>query len=145
MLIRSGSVPERLSQHERGLAQELSAWLSLNPGWLATALFSTAFVESLAIAGIIVPGVAILFAIAALAGQTGMPLTEALIWAGLGAIAGDTASFALGRKLQGRLDVVWPLSRYPILMAKGQAFFASTAARAWSSDALSGLFARSSP
>lgn len=103
--------------------RELSAWLSLNPGWLATALFSTAFVESLAIAGIIVPGVAILFAIAALAGQTGMPLTEALIWAGLGAIAGDTVSFALGRKLQGRLNVVWPLSRYPILLAKGQAFF----------------------
>lgn len=103
--------------------KELSDWLSLNPGWLATALFGTAFVESLAIAGIVVPGVAILFAIAALAGQTGMPLTEALICAGLGAIAGDTASFALGRKLQGRLDVVWPLSRYPTLMAKGQAFF----------------------
>lgn len=103
--------------------KELSTWLTLHPGWLAAALFGTALLESLALAGIVVPGVAILFAFAALAGQTGMPMTEALIWAGLGAIAGDTVSFALGRKLQGRLDTVWPLSRYPLLIAKGQSFF----------------------
>ncbi len=103
--------------------RELSSWLSLNPGWLAAALFGTAFLESLALAGIVVPGVAILFAFAALAGQSGMPMTEALIWAGLGAIAGDTASFAIGRRLQGRLGAVWPMSRYPVLIAKGQNFF----------------------
>lgn len=102
---------------------DLSSWLGSHPGWLATALFATAFVESLAIAGIIVPGVAILFAVAALAGQTGMPLPEALIWAGLGAVTGDSVSFALGRLLNDRLDSVWPLSRYPVLIAKGQRFF----------------------
>jgi undecaprenyl-diphosphatase len=101
----------------------LIAWLSGAPGWLAAALFATAFVESLAIAGILVPGVAILFAVAALAGKTGMPLSEALVWAGLGAVAGDTLSFALGRLLQGRLTSVWPLSRYPTLIAKGERFF----------------------
>ncbi|AOY88721.1 phosphoesterase [Marinobacter salinus] len=106
-----------------GWLGDLSAWLSVHPGWLAVALFSTAFVESLAIAGIIVPGVAILFAVAALAGKTGMPLTAVLIWAGLGAIAGDTISFALGRMLQGRLGTVWPLSRYPALIIKGENFF----------------------
>jgi len=102
---------------------DLTAWLSANPGLLAIALFLTAFIESLAIAGIIVPGVAILFAVAALAGKTGMPLTEALIWAGCGAVAGDTVSFALGRLLHGRLTSVWPLSRYPILINKGETFF----------------------
>lgn len=102
---------------------ELTALLSANPGLLAAALFLTAFIESLAIAGIIVPGVAILFAVAALAGKSGMPLTEALIWAGLGAVAGDSVSFALGRQLQGRLTSVWPLSRYPVLINKGEAFF----------------------
>ncbi|QSP96195.1 bifunctional DedA family/phosphatase PAP2 family protein [Marinobacter salinisoli] len=106
-----------------GWLSELSAWLSLHPGWLALALFMTAFVESLAIAGVIVPGVAILFAFAALAGKTGMPIAEALAWAGLGAIAGDVLSFAIGRKLQGRLDAVWPFSRYPYLIAKGESFF----------------------
>lgn len=106
-----------------GWLNELSAWLGANPGWLALALFVTAFMESLALAGIVVPGVAILFAVAVLAGETGMPLPEALLWAGLGAIAGDTASFGLGRRLQGRLTDFWPLSHYPVLIGKGETFF----------------------
>lgn len=102
---------------------DLSAWLGTHPGWLAVALFVTAFTESLAIVGIIVPGVAILFAVATFSGQAGMPVTETLAWAGLGAVAGDAVSFALGRTLQGRLNSVWPLSRYPALIAKGTGFF----------------------
>ncbi|WP_417517782.1 bifunctional DedA family/phosphatase PAP2 family protein [Marinobacter sp.] len=104
---------------------DLTAWLSANPGWLSLALFSTAFVESLAVAGIIVPGVAFLFAIAALAAQIGMPLMTALVWAWLGAVAGDTTSFAIGRLFQGRLTSVWPLSRHPELIKKGERFFRS--------------------
>ncbi|MDO6825357.1 bifunctional DedA family/phosphatase PAP2 family protein [Marinobacter sp. 1_MG-2023] len=104
---------------------DLTAWLSANPGWLSLALFSTAFVESLAVAGIIVPGVALLFAIAALAAQIGMPLMTALMWAGMGAVAGDATSFAIGRLFQGRLTNVWPLSRHPELIRKGERFFRS--------------------
>jgi undecaprenyl-diphosphatase len=52
-----------------------------------------------------------------------MPLPEALLWAGLGAIAGDTASFGLGRLLQGRLTTAWPLSRYPKMISTGERFF----------------------
>ncbi|MGO1462010.1 MAG: bifunctional DedA family/phosphatase PAP2 family protein [Marinobacter sp.] len=102
---------------------DLTAWLSANPGWLALAIFSTAFTESLAIAGIIVPGVALLFTISVMAAQTGMPLMTVLIWAGLGAIAGDVLSFALGRIFQGRLTSVWPLSRYPEQIYKAEGFF----------------------
>lgn len=101
----------------------LTEWISLHPQWLAFALFTTAFLESLAVAGIIIPGVAILFAIAVLAGQTAMPLAEALVWAGAGAIAGDGLSFALGRQFHGRLDRLWPLSRYPTLITRGEGFF----------------------
>lgn len=102
---------------------DLTAWLSANPGWLSLAIFATAFTESLAIAGIIVPGVAFLFTISAMAAQIGMPLTTVLIWAGLGAITGDMLSFAIGRLLQGRLTSVWPLSRYPEQINKAEGFF----------------------
>lgn len=102
---------------------DLTAWLSANPGWLSLALFATAFIESLAIAGILVPGVAFLFTISVMAGQIDMPLMAALTWAGLGAIAGDTVSFAIGRLFQGRLTTVWPLSRYPGLIHKAEVFF----------------------
>jgi undecaprenyl-diphosphatase len=103
--------------------QALTDWLALYPQWLAFGLFITAFLESLALAGILIPGVAILFAIAALAGQTGMPLAETLLWAGAGAVTGDGLSFALGRLFQGRLDKLWPLSRYPTVITKGEQFF----------------------
>ncbi|WP_323752640.1 bifunctional DedA family/phosphatase PAP2 family protein [Marinobacter sp.] len=102
---------------------DATAWVAANPGWLALALAATAFIESLAVAGIIVPGVAMLFAFAALAGKSGMPLPEALAWAGVGAVAGDVLSFAIGRMLQGRLHSVWPLSRYPNLLVRGETFF----------------------
>lgn len=105
--------------------QALTDWLALYPEWLAFALFLTAFLESLALAGIIIPGVAILFAIAALAGQTSMPIATALLWAGAGAVAGDGLSFALGRQFHGRLDRLWPLNRYPGLITKGERFFQS--------------------
>lgn len=98
-------------------------WLSENPGWLSATIFLTAFVESLAIAGVVVPGVAIIFAATTLAGQVGMPLIDALVWAGVGAVAGDGVSFWLGRQFQGRLDSLWPFSRYPRMIESGARFF----------------------
>lgn len=106
-----------------GWFTDVTTWVAANPGWLTFALFATALAESLAIAGVIVPGVALLFALAMLAGNSGMALPETLLWAGLGAVAGDTSSFALGRFLQGRLHSVWPLSRYPAVIDRGEAFF----------------------
>lgn len=101
----------------------LTGWLSLNPGWLVFTLFLAALLESLAIAGILVPGVAILFAVSVLAGKTGLSLTDCLLWAGLGAIAGDGLSFWIGQRLQGRLHSVWPFRRYPAMLDKGESFF----------------------
>lgn len=103
--------------------QALTAWLGANPGWLSVALFATAFLESLALAGILIPGVAIIFAVAALAGQVSIPILEALFWAWAGAVAGDSISFALGRLFQGRLEKLWPLNRFPGFIAKGEVFF----------------------
>lgn len=102
---------------------DAAAWVGDNPGWLILALFATAMTESLAIAGLIVPGVAMLFGFAALAGKSGMPLSEVLMWAGLGAVVGDIISFAIGRFFKGRLISVWPFRRYPALISRGEAFF----------------------
>ncbi len=103
--------------------QALTAWLATNPGWLSVAIFATAFLESLAIAGILIPGVAIIFAVAALAGQISLPILQVLFWAGAGAVAGDSISFALGRLFQGRLEKLWPLNHFPGFIAKGEVFF----------------------
>lgn len=101
----------------------LTQWLASHPGWVSIAIFATAMLESLAIAGILVPGVAILFAIAALAGRSGIPLMEILAWGAVGAIAGDLLSFWIGRRLRGRLHQVWPFRRHPIMLRRAESLF----------------------
>ncbi|ARU58162.1 DedA family multipass membrane protein/PAP2 superfamily lipid phosphatase [Oleiphilus messinensis] len=105
------------------LITTFSHWLELNPHWLAFGIFATAFLESLAIAGILVPGVAMLFAMAGLAGNGALPLSHALGWAFLGAIAGDGLSFWLGTHFQRKVYALWPLTRYPGLVQHGENFF----------------------
>lgn len=62
----------------------ITGWLTLNPEWLAVAVFIVACVECLAIAGLIVPGTVLLFAIAALAGSGALSLSETLLVGFLG-------------------------------------------------------------
>lgn len=101
----------------------ISEWLANNTEWLTAAVAFFAFLESLAIAGIVIPGVAILFAIAALAGISGTPISQILIAAFFGAVAGDVLSFYLGRHFHDRLRTTWPFSRYPEALSKGEHFF----------------------
>lgn len=101
----------------------LLAWAAQHPGWLLALIALVAFLESLALAGIVIPGVALLFALALLAGQSGIPVLPCLGAAIAGAILGDGLSFWLGRLTGPRLGRLWPLSRYPELLDKGQDFF----------------------
>lgn len=98
-------------------------WLHQHPQWVVSGIALVAFVESLAIAGIIVPGIAILFAIAVVAGGADIALSQALLAGIVGAVCGDTLSFYLGYHYQDRLRAVWPFSRYPDALASGETFF----------------------
>lgn len=103
--------------------QPMIEWLAANPGWLALAVFTIALIESLALAGILIPGMAILFAVTVLAGKAGAAVPVLLFWTAVGAILGDLLSFWLGRALKGRLHRVWPFSRYPALIRKAESLF----------------------
>jgi len=103
--------------------QPLLDWLAANPNWVLFSLFLIAFVESLALAGIIVPGVLLLFLVAALAGNLDFPLSQALIAGFIGAVLGDGISFYLGHFFRDKLRTVWPFSRYPKALQQGEAFF----------------------
>lgn len=98
-------------------------WLNQHPAWILGSLLLTAFIESLAIAGIIVPGVAILFAVAVVAGGAEIPLLLALAAAMSGAVLGDVLSFYIGRHYSDRLSAIWPFSRFPDAIESGTRFF----------------------
>ena len=76
--------------------QPVIDWLSTHPHWVLFSIAFIAFVESLALAGIVVPGVLLLFLVAALAGNLAIPLWEVLAAGFVGAALGDGLSFYIG-------------------------------------------------
>ncbi|HHL45869.1 MAG TPA: phosphatase PAP2 family protein, partial [Gammaproteobacteria bacterium] len=105
------------------LVETVSHWIATHPGWAGWLVFAIALGESLAVVGLFVPGAVLMFVIGALVGGGMMELWSTLAWAAAGAVAGDGISYWLGRYYHQRLRQVWPFSRYPALIDKGEAFF----------------------
>src|SRR5690606_31203123 len=98
-------------------------WLQQHPHWAGFAVFLTAFLESLLVVGLVMPGTLLMFGFGALVAAGAMDLWPTLAWAVLGAIAGDGTSFLIGRHFHQRLRVMWPFYKHPRLMARGVDFF----------------------
>lgn len=101
---------------------ELSAWLGAHPEWIVLTIGITSFVESLAMVGVLVPGVAILYVASALAGDQADPALPCLLAAVAGAVAGDALSFFLGRYAHGPLLRRWPFDRHRQWLDRGERF-----------------------
>ncbi|WP_456378074.1 VTT domain-containing protein [Thiolapillus sp.] len=103
--------------------QQLLEWVAANPHWAGVIVFSMAFAESLAVVGMVVPGVAVMFAIGALIGAGALDFQSMVIWSVVGAVAGDGLSFWLGKKYQQQLTGLWPFSKHPAMLKRGVSFF----------------------
>ncbi|MFF7706216.1 VTT domain-containing protein [Pseudomonas sp. NPDC007930] len=99
------------------------AWLAANPHWLGVAIFVVACIECLAIAGIIVPGTVVLFALAALAGGGNLGLAETLLLGYVGGLLGDGLSYAIGRGLQENIRRLPGLRTHPQWLAGAEGYF----------------------
>lgn len=102
----------------------LTAWLHAHPHWALFITFLVSFTESLAIIGSIVPGSVTMTAIGILAGSGVIPVDLTFIAAILGAIAGDSASYALGYFYRDKITAMWPFNRYPHWLILGKEYFA---------------------
>jgi membrane protein DedA with SNARE-associated domain len=109
--------------------QELLNWLNVHPGWGAGVVLLVAFLESLMLVGILLPGIVILFGVGTLIGLGVLELVPVWIAASVGAFFGDSLSYLLGRRFRSHLLDVWPFSRYPGLMERGTAFFRAHGAK----------------
>jgi membrane protein DedA with SNARE-associated domain len=96
--------------------KEHQAWAPLIAGGLA-------FGESLAIVSLIIPATAILVALGALIGASEIAFIPIWIGAAVGAALGDWLSYWVGLKLENTARSIWPLSRYPQIIERGEAFF----------------------
>lgn len=98
-------------------------WITAHPHWAGFAVFAISLAESLAIVGLFIPGVPMMFGIGALVAVGALDLWATLAWAAAGAIVGDGISYWLGYHYKERLRVMWPFRRYPVLMQRGEQFF----------------------
>lgn len=101
----------------------LTAWLGANPQWLGLAIFMIACVECLAIAGIIVPGTVLLFAVAVLAGSGAFTLGETLLLGFLGGLLGDAISYGVGKYFHQNIRRLPLLRSHPEWIGSAEAYF----------------------
>lgn len=97
--------------------------LAPSPGLLLLIIAAIALVESLALVGLLVPGVVLMTAAASLAGHQELAVITAILAAFIGAVIGDGLSFLLGYHQRERVTAQWPLSRHPEWLARGARFF----------------------
>lgn len=101
----------------------LSAWLTANPVWLGLAIFLVACTECLAIVGILVPGTLLLFAVAVLAGNGALTLSQTLALAYCGGLLGDALSYATGRYFHQDIRRLPGLRHHPQWLFGAEAYF----------------------
>lgn len=98
-------------------------WFRQNPEWIGAGIAIIACIESFFIAGIIVPGVALLFGATALAGSIGLDPLPLLAWGAGGAIAGDVSSYFIGRFLGWEARETGLMARHRGTWDKAHRFF----------------------
>ncbi len=101
----------------------LLVFVTHHSGLTYGAIFLISFSESLALVGLLVPGTVIMFGVGAVVATGSLGLAPVLLLAMAGAVAGDGVSYWLGHHYKERLVNIWPFSRYPEMLKKGEAFF----------------------
>ena len=103
--------------------EPLTGWLYVNPNWALFITFLISFGESLAIIGSVIPGSVTMTAIGILAGSGVLDIGWTFFAATLGAVAGDSGSYALGYTFSDRLVDMWPFRHYPNWLHYGKDYF----------------------
>jgi membrane protein DedA with SNARE-associated domain len=99
------------------------AWISAHPVAAGGLIFLIAFGDALAVVGMVVPALPLLFAVGVLVGTGHVDGTYALACAALGAFTGDGLSYWVGHRWGYRLREHWPFRRYPQLLDRGERLF----------------------
>ncbi len=109
-------------EHLEGYSQQLVEFVRIHEAWAAPIVFALAFGESLAFISLLIPAWAALVAIGALIASSKLNFWPIWVAGSVGAALGDWLSYWVGLKLGSPVAHVWPLSRHPELLPKGEAF-----------------------
>jgi membrane protein DedA with SNARE-associated domain len=102
--------------------QPIVDFVRTHQAWAAPVVFVLCFVESLAFVSLIVPAWGALVVIGTMIQAGGLNFWPIWIAGSVGAALGDWLSYWIGQKLERTVQHIWPLSRHPDLIPKGEAF-----------------------
>ncbi|WP_281645101.1 bifunctional DedA family/phosphatase PAP2 family protein [Parendozoicomonas sp. Alg238-R29] len=101
----------------------MAQWLQAHQDWMALTIAVIAFLESLVVVGLLLPGVVMLFTAASLAGGGALDVWTMLLAGFAGAVLGDGVSFVVGQVFHERIRSWWPFRTHPQWLEKGEQFF----------------------
>src|SRR5579862_1719756 len=102
--------------------QQIVEFVRAHEAWAAPVVFWLAFGESLAFISLLIPAWGALVAIGYLIGPSGINFWPVWIAGSLGAACGDWLSYWVGLKLEYSVARIWPLSRHPEMIPRGERF-----------------------
>src|SRR5215475_13530278 len=103
-------------------AQYVVEFVRVHEAWAAPVVFALAFGESLAFISLLIPAWAALVGIGVLISSGNLNFWPVWVAGSIGAALGDWLSYWIGVKLGPPVAHMWPLSRHPELLPKGEAF-----------------------
>jgi len=112
-------------------AQNLVQFVRVHEVWTAPIAFVLAFGESIVFLSLFIPAWGALIGIGVLIGAGHLNFWPIWIASAIGAALGDWLSYWLGIKIGPPVAEMWPLSRHPELLPKGEAFV-----RRWGAPAI---------
>ena len=121
------------------------AFADSHRAWAPLIVLILAFGESIAFVSLVLPFWGMLVALGALFSGSWLEFLAVWTAASIGAALGDWVSYWLGAHFKDRIAAMWPLSRYPDLLPKGQVFFDKYGAWAIVLGRFSGPFRASVP
>jgi membrane protein DedA with SNARE-associated domain len=103
-------------------SQQILEFIRVNQAWAPPIVLLLAFGESLAFISLLIPAWAALVGIGALISAGQINFWPIWVAASIGAALGDWLSYWIGIKLGPPVAHIWPLSRHPELLPKGEVF-----------------------
>ena len=105
------------------LTATLLDFVRTHQAWAPFIVGVLAFAESLAFLSFLVPSTVLLLGVGALIGASGLEFWPIWLGAAVGAILGDWVSYTIGYRFKHAAFRIWPLSRHPALVDRGERFF----------------------
>jgi membrane protein DedA with SNARE-associated domain len=102
---------------------EIPVFVKEHQAWAPLIAGALAFGESFAILSLLIPATSALIGVGLLIAASDIPFVPIWIGASVGAALGDWISYWIGLKLENAAHKVWPLSRYPQMIERGEEFF----------------------